>query len=511
MLRHREQAEPAGSSGGRRQASFGTDDGQIIPRNDPIYQAAYQEKREALRGASDEAILAAKEHDYAEYRNLRHDSDLSEFYRIKLKAYADACDDALAERANDGRPVHLVKPGIPDTSQSATVPDSRSLNNQESGMKKSPLVRVWERKEPAARNYAVAELVPEGCVSSFYGDGGTGKSLVIGHMCTCIPLGEKWLGLEVRQQPVLYLDAELDEEEFLRRAYAIARGMGHDRPPKNLHYLRLPGSLVNPDTIAVVEDAIHESGATFIVIDSLMAATYGGDLERATDTTATMKAISAWGTVLLIDHIPKPQPGANLSQYRQYGSVFKFNLSRSVIQAVQADGGGLLLRQTKHNFGPKAAPLGVDVGFEDGKVTFRAVESSDKSLSGIDDHLPALERVHRALAAEENAAAPESLAEQLDMSAKTVRNHLTTLRQQKRAEPAGDGRWAVIRRVSESQDANVPDSRLLRDREREPGGTYALCQLCGRLLPNAAARAAGVHRECADEYEALLQAENGAA
>ncbi len=315
-------------------------------------------------------------------------------------------------------------------------------------------MKVWERPEPAARNYAVTGLVPEGCVSSFYGDVGTGKSILIGHMCTCIPLGEKWLGLEVRQQPVLYLDAELDEDEFLRRAYSIARGMGHAKPPKDLHYLRLPGSLVNPETIAVVREAIRESGAKFIVIDSLMAATYGGDMERATNTTTMMKAISSWGTVLVIDHIPKPQPGANLSQYRQYGSVFKFNLSRSVVQAVQADGGGLLLRQTKHNFGPKAAPVGVDVGFEDGNVTFRPVDASDNALSGIDDHLPALERVHRALAGEENGVTAELLAEPLDMNVKTVRNHLTTLRQKKRAEPVGEGRWKVI-----------PDSRLLRDRE----------------------------------------------
>jgi hypothetical protein len=45
-----------------------------------------------------------------------------------------------------------------------------------------------------------------------------------------------------------------------------------------------------------------------------MAATFGGDLERATDTTAVMKIIQASEkTILLIDHIPKPAPGANLS------------------------------------------------------------------------------------------------------------------------------------------------------------------------------------------------------
>jgi hypothetical protein len=62
------------------------DDDPAVDRNHPWYQAAYAEKREALRDASDEAILVAKDHDYAEYRNLRHDSDLGEFYRIKLAA-----------------------------------------------------------------------------------------------------------------------------------------------------------------------------------------------------------------------------------------------------------------------------------------------------------------------------------------------------------------------------------------------------------------------------------------
>jgi RecA-family ATPase len=91
---------------------------------------------------------------------------------------------------------------------------------------------VWDRPEPEARGYTVPGLVPEGSVTSLYGDGGSCKAYVVGYLCTCIAAGRKWLDRAVRQGSVLYLNAELDADEFLRRAYAIARGMGLEKVPK---------------------------------------------------------------------------------------------------------------------------------------------------------------------------------------------------------------------------------------------------------------------------------------
>ncbi|MBX6723378.1 MAG: AAA family ATPase, partial [Dactylosporangium sp.] len=358
------------------------------------------------------------------------------------------------------------------------IHDSRSLKNHETVNRETArrvlaVVQVWERSEPDTRRYVVEDFIPEGAITSLFGDGGTGKSYFTVYVGSCVATGRDVLGRAVTQGPVLFVDAELDEDEFVRRAYAVARGMGLERPPEGLHYYRLPGSLTDPEVMEDVRTVVAAVEPVLIVLDSVMAAAYGADLERAADTTAMLKQIEAWGTVLAIDHIPKPQPGANLSQYRQYGSVFKHNLSRSSLQVVQADGGGLILRQTKHNFGPKAAPLGIGMDFEAGAVTFTRIEIDDDRLSGIDDHLPAAERVYRALMRHANGATPDTLADELDLSVGTIRNHLTTLRKLGRATTAGDGVWRA--------SFTIHDSRFLSDRDREStNGTLLPCRSCGQ-------------------------------
>ncbi len=84
------------------------DDDPPVNRDDPRYQHAYQQQLAFLRGVSDDEILAAQEHAYANYRNVRHDSDLSETQKIIHRAQADACADAIEEAAR-GRPLELVK------------------------------------------------------------------------------------------------------------------------------------------------------------------------------------------------------------------------------------------------------------------------------------------------------------------------------------------------------------------------------------------------------------------
>jgi hypothetical protein len=66
--------------------------------------------------------------------------------------------------------------------------------------------------------------------------------------------------------------------------------------------------------------------------------------------------------------------------------------------------------------------------------------SSRSASVGSTTTSPPLDRVDRALRAHADGAAPNQLAEELDLAEKTVRNHLTTLRAQGRAEPFGDSR-----------------------------------------------------------------------
>lgn len=377
----------------------------------------------------------------------------------------------------------------------ATIPDSRSLDTSGIG-NGSKLVRSWQEPEPQPRRYIISGIAPEGAITAVYGDGGIGKSATVLHAAAHIATGMPWLGRETIKTNVLYLDAELDKDEHLRRAYQIARGLGMERPPYGLFYYRLEGSLADESTFMEADAARREAGAGVVIVDSLMVAASGADLEGAFDTVTMFKLLQGWGTVIVIDHIAKVQPGTNQSQYGQFGSVFKRNLSRSVLQLIQADAGGVLIRHTKHNFGPRSSPIGLSLDFTGNAIMITPVDPSDDRLGGIDDHLPAVERVYRALAHHAAGVTPESLADEIDSKVKTVRNHLTTLRQQGRADSA-DGVWHAI-----------PDSR----HTKEPGignGDQVLCRVCGSPLPSPADRRRGVHERCEESTQESSASRNG--
>src|SRR2546425_909082 len=93
-------------------------------------------------------------------------------------------------------------------------------------------LRVWELDEPAPREWIVPGLVPTETITILYGDGGTLKSYLALCLAIAALVGGEFFGLRVKKQSaVLYVDAELDDQEFLRRAVWVARGMWLDGPP----------------------------------------------------------------------------------------------------------------------------------------------------------------------------------------------------------------------------------------------------------------------------------------
>jgi hypothetical protein len=175
-----------------------------------------------------------------------------------------------------------------------------------------------------------------------------------------------------------------------------------------------------------------------------------------------------WGTTLVLDHTAKPMPGVNLSAYRPYGSQFKWAQSRCIVQVLRADSGkGVVLRPAKSNFGPLEAPKGATVEFDGDRVIVAATELTSDELSGVDQHLPAVEQTYRALLV--GPATPNELAEATGAKVGTVRNHLTALRQQGRAQTDG-GRWQAI-----------PDSRFSIDQESGTSDPGPTCMVCNKL------------------------------
>jgi RecA-family ATPase len=307
------------------------------------------------------------------------------------------------------------------------------------------LIKVWEQPEPEARRFLIAKLIPEGAVTSLYGDGGVGKSLVALHIGLSLCVGISFAGLDVIKGNVLYLDGELDALEFTRRAYRVARGMRLDQPPSGLYYFQLPGPLTDKTVYADVVARLLECKPVLIILDSLTIATFASDPSDAQSVIHVIKQLEQLGTVLAIDHIPKTAPGVNMSHLSQFGSGFKRYAVRSQLQLIKADAGGLTLLHKKANFGPQSEPIHLALDFQEDRVIVSPISADDERLAGADKDLPTEEQVYHALIrkGQEGASAKE-LAAQLEMKDKTVSNYLTTLKKKGRATSIGDGRWQAI-------------------------------------------------------------------
>jgi len=310
------------------------------------------------------------------------------------------------------------------------VTASQSLNR---GVTPVTVVRFAELDPPGPREYLVEGLAPKNHTITMFGDGGSAKSILAMSLGTAVAGGAgRWMGREVQNSPVLYGDFELDADEQRRRAYQVARGIKLDKPPHDLLYVSALGRPAGEVLMGCLEVCVNE-GVGLFIIDSL-GIDLAGDAVEARDVirfhNRYLDPFRAEGvTLLVIDHQGKAQGGERYQSKRTFGSVYKENLSRSVLQVQPGDHGeGLLtvkIRQTKHNFGSKAEPFGAKLTFTDEMVTV-AEHSLDAPELAQEHTLNAGDRVMLVL--KDDPAFPADIAERSEMPLGTVKNALTDLR-----------------------------------------------------------------------------------
>jgi hypothetical protein len=332
---------------------------------------------------------------------------------------------------------------------------------------KPEVVRLADVERPGPRRYLCQNLVLASYVTLLHGDGGVAKSLLALALSLAVAGGgREWLGCRVENGVVLYLDFELDAEEQARRVYQLCRGLGLDRPPNDLLYMSAVGHRTR-EAFEAARRTCEEHGVELLVVDSYGVALHG-DAEHARDVIGFhqeyLEPLRALGiAVLVIDHQSRLQAGQSYQQKGAFGSVYKGNLARSVIQAEATERAeGTLtvrLRQKKHNFGPLADPFGVKLFFSEEAVTLEAVELKASELAE-EATLTAPERVKLAL--EEGPAYPWEIAETTGVQLKTVKNVLTGLRKQAAVEPTGETEGQA-----EQVRLSVPRPNVYRDGTRD--------------------------------------------
>lgn len=323
-------------------------------------------------------------------------------------------------------------------------------------------VAVWELPEPAPREWLLADLLPADTTTLWYGDDGSGKSLLALALSVAVAAGLPFLGRPVQRGPVLYVDTEFAADEFQRRAYQLARGMGLGRPPEGLWYVRTRYSLSSPGGQRDLARLVEQLQPVLVVVDSLTLGTWTDDLKEAQAAVAVLQFLESLGTtVLALDHIPK-NLAQNQAYARPWGSFSKRAKARHAVLITQADAGGVLLRVTKSNVARLGAMVGCSLTFAGDRIVLEPVALGSDDLAGIDQHLPPLEQVYQALV-RLGTAGPDTLAAETGLAVGTVKNKLTALRRQGRAEPLGDGRWRT------TQPASLVTRSKDSDRDDDPG------------------------------------------
>ena len=302
-------------------------------------------------------------------------------------------------------------------------------------------VRFAEMAPPGPREYLVAGLLPKGYVTTLFGDGGSAKSVLAMSLATALA-GEagEWLGRKVSTCPVLFVDFELDAQEQRRRAFQVACGRYLEKPPRDLFYVCGLGQSTG-EVLSGCLGICEREGVGLVIVDSLGIALQG-EAESAADVIRFHREYlepfrAAGVTVLAIDHQAKGG-GERYQAKRTFGSVYKENLSRSVLQ-VEPDAhaeGSLTLkaRQTKSSFGSKAEPFGVHLTFSEEKIIVEARDLDATDLAA-ESTLNAADRVLFVL--KEGPAFPADIAEACHLSLGTVKNCLSRLRKSGRAENTG--------------------------------------------------------------------------
>jgi hypothetical protein len=189
---------------------------------------------------SDDVLVNTRLQMDAHLATILYDAEVPDSEKDAAKSRVAGYHAAINERylaKAEGRPIPDIQPEQMTTTQS---PGPDPLKGGTIGTGGIEVVQVWKRDEPERRYYVIAEIMPELAITALYGDGGNGKTLLATYAAICIVTGRPFLNLPVLSGPVLYVDAELEVEEFTRRAYKVARGMGLDKPPEGLFYVRLP-------------------------------------------------------------------------------------------------------------------------------------------------------------------------------------------------------------------------------------------------------------------------------
>lgn len=260
-----------------------------------------------------------------------------------------------------------------------------------------------------------------------YGD--TGKSLLALHAAGRLS--------QMGVRP-LFVDYEMDQGEHRNRLESL---FGNEMPM--VRYMRATRPLVHQVDRLINE--IHTHQINYLMVDSIGPAVQG----KLTDEEGALgyfNAIRGTGLgVLSLAHLPKQREGTTDDNTSIFGSVFFFNLSRSVWHLKQAteaatdDSITVAFFHKKNNLGRKLSPLGFELRFEGDRPRVRRVDLS--TVESLAAKMPLQQRMKLLL--KRGPRSIEDLAAELDAKPDTLKRTI-------RRFSGDDNKFAMFVRVPDT-------------------------------------------------------------
>ena len=157
--------------------------------------------------------------------------------------------------------------------------------------------------------WLIKHILPRCGVAAIYGQSGSFKSFITGHLALCVALGRAWAGRRVTQASVVYIAAE--GASGLRKRKAAYAQASDDLPAEIPFYLisATPNLGADPGDLEVLIADIAAAGVSpgLVVLDTL-AQTLGSNDENGPGMTAFNRNASALSTrfnclILIIHHV----------------------------------------------------------------------------------------------------------------------------------------------------------------------------------------------------------------
>lgn len=249
------------------------------------------------------------------------------------------------------------------------------------------------------RRWLVPDLVPQRVVTSLYGDGGTGKSLLALQLAIAVATAGKWLGRTVTSGPVVFLSAEDDEDELHRRFSDVLEAEGLSFTDLDRLTFR---SLAGEDALLAMADGgragilapsdlhdeldtvLTEQRPALLVLDTLADLFPGNENDRAQVTQFVGiligLAIRHDCAVLLLAHPSRSgmaSGGGDGGSTAWNGKVrSRLYLERVVTEGTELDTNARVMTNKKANLGPTG--IEISMRWKDG------VFIADEAETGLD-------------------------------------------------------------------------------------------------------------------------------